>query len=81
VRWVADQLGHKDPALTLRVYTHAMREEETGWSHDWGVTNLERLRALTFWSHGPREDRASGGPASNAVISSRGDGPGAEALQ
>jgi hypothetical protein len=28
VRWVADQLGHSDPALTLRVYAHAMREEE-----------------------------------------------------
>lgn len=28
VRWVADQLGHFDPALTLRVYAHAMRDEE-----------------------------------------------------
>jgi hypothetical protein len=28
IRWVADQLGHADPALTLRVYAHAMREEE-----------------------------------------------------
>jgi integrase len=28
VRWVADQLGHADPALTMRVYAHAMREEE-----------------------------------------------------
>jgi integrase len=28
VRWVAEQLGHSDPALTLRVYAHAMREEE-----------------------------------------------------
>jgi len=25
---VADQLGHADPALTLRVYAHAMREDE-----------------------------------------------------
>ena len=32
VRWVADQLGHSDPALTLRVYAHAMREEETDLS-------------------------------------------------
>ena len=31
-RWVADQLGHADPALTLRVYAHAMREEETDLS-------------------------------------------------
>ena len=32
VRWVADQLGHADPAFTLRVYAHAMREEETDLS-------------------------------------------------
>jgi len=24
VRWVADQLGHADPALTLRVHAHAL---------------------------------------------------------
>ncbi len=29
---VGDQLGHSDPALTLRVYAHAMREEETDLS-------------------------------------------------
>jgi len=29
VRWVASQLGHADPAFTLRVYAHAMRSEET----------------------------------------------------
>jgi integrase len=29
VRWVAAQLGHSDPALTIRVYAHAMREEES----------------------------------------------------
>ncbi len=28
VRWVADALGHADPALTLRVYAHAMPDEE-----------------------------------------------------
>ncbi len=28
VRWVADQLGHSTPMLTLRTYAHAMREEE-----------------------------------------------------
>lgn len=32
IRWVADQLGHADPALTLRVYAHAIREEEPGLS-------------------------------------------------
>lgn len=28
VRWVADQLGHADPPLTLRVYAHAIPGEE-----------------------------------------------------
>ena len=27
--WVAPQLGHTNPELTLRVYAHALREEET----------------------------------------------------
>ncbi len=39
MRWVADQLGHADPALTLRVYAHAMREEETDLSFaEFGVS-------------------------------------------
>jgi integrase len=29
LRWVADQLGHADPGFTLRVHTHAMREDES----------------------------------------------------
>ncbi len=29
---MASQLGHSDPALTLRVYAHALREEETDLS-------------------------------------------------
>ena len=28
VRWVADQLGHGSPALTLGTYAHAIRAEE-----------------------------------------------------
>ncbi len=32
IRWVADQLGHADPALTLRVYAHAMRNDENDLS-------------------------------------------------
>ncbi len=32
VRWVADQLGHADPALTIRVYAHALQEEEADLS-------------------------------------------------
>jgi hypothetical protein len=32
LRWVADQLGHADPASTLRVYAHTMRDEESDLS-------------------------------------------------
>ncbi len=32
IRWVADLLGHADPALTLRVYAHAMPEDDTDLS-------------------------------------------------
>ncbi len=28
VRWVAEQLGHADPALTLRIYAHVIPDEE-----------------------------------------------------
>jgi len=29
VRWVADQLGHSSPMLTLKTYAHSMPEQET----------------------------------------------------
>jgi integrase len=32
IRWVSDQLGHADPAFTLRVYAHVLQEEETDLS-------------------------------------------------
>ena len=32
VRWVAEQLGHADPALTLRVYAHVIPDAETDLS-------------------------------------------------
>ena len=32
VKWVADQLGHRDPTITLRTYAHAIREAETDLS-------------------------------------------------
>jgi len=39
IRWVASQLGHANPELTLRVYAHALREEETDLSFlDFGDT-------------------------------------------
>jgi integrase len=45
VRWVASQRGHSDPALTLRVYSHALREEETDLSFlDFGGTKRHRTQ-------------------------------------
>ena len=36
---MASQLGHRNPKLTLRVYAHALREEETDLSFlDFGGT-------------------------------------------
>jgi integrase len=32
VRWVADELGHASPMLTLKTYAHAIREEEADLS-------------------------------------------------
>jgi len=38
-------LGHADPALTLRVYAHALREEETDLSFaDFDGPNPDRSR-------------------------------------
>jgi len=37
IRWVADQLGHADPSLTLRVYAHALPTEE----HDLAFVDFE----------------------------------------
>ncbi len=32
IRWVSDQLGHSDPAFTLRTYTHVLHQAETDLS-------------------------------------------------
>jgi len=32
IRWVSEQLGHADPAFTLRVYAHVLREDEVDLS-------------------------------------------------
>jgi len=47
VRWVADQLGHASPMLTLKTYAHAIREEEADLSFaDFSVSEgSERLYA------------------------------------
>ena len=47
IRWVADQLGHADPAMTLRVYVHAMPAEEADLSFaDFGTTRNGPIRPL-----------------------------------
>ncbi len=43
IRWVADQLGHADPALTLRVYAHALPEEE----RDLGFADFSAVSSTT----------------------------------
>ena len=55
VRWVADQFGRADPPLTLRVYAHAMREEESDlWFADFAVQGAaksdHRIRLRTALS-------------------------------
>ena len=58
IRWVAEQPGHSDPALTLRVYAHAMREEETDLSFaEFGGTKSgsERLYPAPTLSSDDRE--------------------------
>lgn len=53
MRWVADQLGHADPALTMRVYAHAMREEETDLSFaDFSPKPGSRSMRLRSWKAG-----------------------------
>ena len=55
-RWVADVLGHADPSLTLRVYAHALREEEHDLSFlDFSVAKRNRR-------HQPRATRATPSP-------------------
>ena len=43
VKWVADQLGHSSPMLTLKTYAHAMREEEVDLSFATFGDGSERL--------------------------------------
>jgi hypothetical protein len=59
VRWVADQLGHSSPMLTLRTYAHALQEEEGDLSFtDFGTTGVSaRLQASpTLETDGPNEE-------------------------
>lgn len=37
IKWIADQLGHSDPAFTLRIYAHSLPDE----SQDLGFLDFE----------------------------------------
>ncbi len=48
IRWVADQLGHADPAMTLRVYAHVIPDEEPDLSFlDFGASRGDPRRPYT----------------------------------
>ncbi|MFP6655959.1 MAG: tyrosine-type recombinase/integrase, partial [Myxococcota bacterium] len=59
IRWVSEQLGHADPAFTLRVYAHVLRDEEVDLSFadfsstgrpDPKISNLRtRLTMRNYW--------------------------------
>jgi len=68
IRWVADQLGHSDPALTLRVYAHALPTEPG----DLGFVDFGPSRALS--SDGPGRPYTAPRPDGDTVVS--GDDPG-----
>jgi hypothetical protein len=51
IKWVAEQLGHSDPAITLRIYAHVLPDEgeDLGLLEFADVSPLEqsiRLREL-----------------------------------
>ena len=51
---MADVLGHADPALTLRIYAHAMREEETDLSFaDFGAAGGRTAKRDDVVREGP----------------------------
>ena len=65
VRWVATQLGHANPELTLRIYAHALREEESDLSFlDFGGTKRHprgtRLSATSEITKPPRANTRRG---------------------
>ena len=65
IRWVAEQLGHSNPEITLRTYAHALPVDEADLSFaDFGVS--ERLYTS------PPEDSAA---AIDEAPATRGRGP------
>jgi len=69
VRWVAEQLGHAEPSLTLRTYAHALRGEERELGHvDWreakasgpGLAGSPRRAPITVTRRGGDNTATSG---------------------
>lgn len=66
VRWVADQLGHADPSMTLNVYAHAMPEEETDLSFaDFTGRRADGISSSRTASNAPRRPYTA--PTANAT--------------
>ena len=58
VRWVADQLGHANPELTLRTYAHVLpdREEDLSFADFVEVSGVpERPRRLLCRTRSPKQ--------------------------
>lgn len=54
IKWAADQLGHSDPALTMRAYAHAQPEAD----HDLSFLDFE---AVADGGNGTRRHQAGRG--------------------
>jgi hypothetical protein len=73
IRWVADQLGHADPALTLRVYAHVMKGEE----RDLSFAEFDPKRPYTApaendeLSESPQPLESIGGPPGTRTLDHR----------
>lgn len=59
IRWISDELDHADPAFTLRVYAHALREEETDLSFaDFGGPGWPRTAQFEEFDFGDQPNYA-----------------------
>jgi hypothetical protein len=70
IRWVAEQLGRADPGFRLRVYAHAMREEESDLS--FAVLGSSGVSGRLYAS--PIEDGTDDELAKSAEVMARREG-------
>jgi len=65
-RWVADQLGHRNPSFTMNVYSHALPREEHDLSFvDFGATQDQRRTKTSQNNEGASDAIAN--PSENLV--------------